>query len=188
MTPVKSHINVSRKDELNSMLKKLETLKTVFITDTSEFLQEFWKEKANEFSKFHFEISDNLSDEQKSRFQSDLKSLCSNSIINATSILNKEGIWWHENPTKNSNYDRYKSVDNLNSKELRHGLGEIGKLLYKYGYIGVTDKPYFGFTYLKNPNGQYDFEFTNPVYWSEKMKRTLDQYWEYYKYSINLID
>ena len=77
--------------------------------------------------------------------------------------------------------------NNLLDYDLRVIFGKVGILIEEYGFI---QKNHFdgdtGFVSHKDDSNRYYFEYVYPIYWSDMMKRRMDNYWENYKYYLSI--
>lgn len=166
--------------ELENMIESLDRFKERFVEDTIHFYKVWNLSIANHFWDHFSEISDKYSKEQKEDFfyQIDVLNKDTTAIV---SLFDNTTLWWHYDSTRTFDRNTYKDITDFIPSEFRFILGKIGKILNNFRFIPKSEKPVYGFSVQKDGENVYQFFYQNPYYPSDSMKRSMDQYWEYFK-------
>lgn len=185
MLSVKPNTNIS---ELESLLGKMEAVRRLFVEETVIFIREFWHKKGMEFLNTHPQDSKKIDEAARGAYMRELDHLLhSGKERRIIEILDDRELWWHHNTGNTKEHGFYKDIDNIAGDRFREVLGEVGGLLFNYGLIWKSDEePCFGFLSYKDANNLYIYKYVYPVYWSDGMKRRMDNYWELFKYASEL--
>lgn len=177
----------STNQSIEETIKIAEKLRKEFIDEANLFICDWYKNIVNHFINSYPPAAKKLTEEHKIHINKEVKQLQDSVHIELTKKLNSEDYWWHLGEIKELHRDFYKTINNLLDYELRVILGKVGNILEEYGFIKKNhfdgDK---GFVSHKDKNNNYYFEYVYPVYWSDMMKRKMDNYWENYKFYLKI--
>lgn len=164
-----------------------EKLRIEFINEANIFICQWYSDIINKFILSYPPASKKLTAEHKYHMMKELKVLQDSIHKELTNTLNRDEYWWHMGIINDLPRDFYKTINNLLDYDLRVILGKVGNILEEYGFIKKNhfdgDK---GFVSHKDINNRYYFEYVYPIYWSDMMKRKMDNYWENYKFYLTI--
>lgn len=187
LAKIKSEFNPTQ--EKNRIINEMELIYNDFINSIDKFVESWYRNQFNRYTDLLAVQYENLTDEQKYELEDLIDKLIAENKVIAKNYFTNKDIWWHKNQNLSLNHDFYKSIDNLIDDKFRNILGEIGKVLNEYEFIPkFYDTPMLGFLCHKDENNIYRFRYVDPIFWSREMKTELDNYWEKYKYIINVLD
>lgn len=184
LAKIKSEFNQEK--EIERVKSQMEKNKQEFIHAIPNFLKEWYSNQYKRYTDMLSVSYENLSNEEKSELDSLIDNLIFEKKQLALDYFNNNNFWYHlDNQEKDYNY--YKSIDNLIDNEFRFLLGSIGEVLNDFGFIPkYFDRPVLGLQCQKDNMNIYRFKYCDPIFWSREMKTAMDNYWENYKYIINL--
>ena len=178
---------LSSDQSIGKTVEIAERLRTEFVEETNKFVTQWYESIINKFILTFPPAAEKLTAEHKKNIKIELKVLQDSIHIELTNILMRDQYWWHSGEITDVPRDIYKNIDNLLDFDLRVIFGKVGYILEEYGFIKKNhydgDK---GFVSHKDGSNRYFFEYVYPVYWSDMMKRTMDNYWENYKYYLSI--
>lgn len=172
--------------EIERVKSQMEKNKQEFIQSIPNFIKDWYTNQYKRYTDMLSVSYENLSDEEKSELDSLIDNLIFEKKQLAVDYFNNNNLWYHlDNQEKDYNY--YKTIDNLIDDEFRFLLGSIGEVLNDFGFIPkYFDRPVLGLQCQKDNMNIYRFKYCDPIFWSREMKTAMDNYWENYKYIINL--
>lgn len=184
LAKIKSQFNQDK--EIERVKSQMEKNKQEFIQSIPNFIKDWYTNQYKRYTDMLSVSYENLSDEEKSELDSLIDNLIFEKKQLAVDYFNNNNLWYHlDNQEKDYNY--YKTIDNLIDDEFRFLLGSIGEVLNDFGFIPkYFDRPVLGLQCQKDNMNIYRFKYCDPIFWSREMKTAMDNYWENYKYIINL--
>lgn len=188
MTPAKETHSLSIESQLDEIKNKMEQLRLTFVEEAILFTKNWMTEKVEELIISIPEFTNKLTPDQLLSLRVESAKVSSGIEASLREYLDDKSLWWHLDPNSGSSKDRYKNLDSFFDEKYRKLIGSVGKVLSKYGYLPKYEINVFGFYCFKDASNSYSYEFINPVFWSNQMKRRMDNYWEQYKYALNLIE
>lgn len=178
---------LSSNQSIDKTVEIAEKLRADFIEETNKFVPQWYESIVNKFILTFPPAAEKLTAEHLKNMKHELRLLQDSIHIELTNILNRDQYWWHSGQITDVPRDFYKNIDNILDFDLRVLLGKVGDILEEYGFIKKNhfdgDK---GFISHKDSSNRYFFEYVYPVYWSDMMKRRMDNYWENYKYYLSI--
>ena len=178
---------LSTNQTIEKTVERAEKLKQAFIDETIRFVPNWYEFTINRFIETYPPASKQLTDEHKKNINKELKLLQNSVVIELNNLLKQDRYWWHTGVITDVPRDFYKDIDNLLDFNFRVIFGKVGFILEDYGFIVKNhfdgDK---GFVAHKDDSNRYYFEYIYPIYWSDMMKRRMDNYWENYKYYLSI--
>jgi len=183
---MKSKEVLSSNQSIKETIKLAEKYRADFIEETLDFVPKWYEDLVSKFILTFPPASEKLTAEHKKNIKHQVIALQNSVHIDITNLLLQDKYWWHSGDITNVPRDFYKNIDNLLDFDFRVIFGKVGAILEDYGFIKKNqfdgDK---GFVVYKDGSNQYYFEYVYPIYWSDKMKRRMDNYWENYKYYLD---
>lgn len=178
---------LSSDQSIGKTVEIAERLRAEFIEETNKFVPQWYESIINKFILTFPPAAEKLTADHKKNIKIELKVLQDSIHTELTNILMRDQYWWHSGQITDVPRDFYKNIDNILDFDLRVIFGKVGYILEEYGFIKKNhfdgDK---GFVSHKDGSNRYFFEYVYPVYWSDMMKRTMDNYWENYKYYLSV--
>lgn len=178
---------LSSDQSIGKTVEIAERLRAEFIEETNKFVPQWYESIINKFILTFPPAAEKLTADHKKNIKIELKVLQDSIHTELTNRLMRDQYWWHSGQITDVPRDFYKNIDNILDFDLRVIFGKVGYILEEYGFIKKNhfdgDK---GFVSHKDGSNRYFFEYVYPVYWSDMMKRTMDNYWENYKYYLSV--
>ena len=181
-------LDKTKEAEIANAKEKAESIKNEFLSEAEKFLPHWYQKTYEYFVNSYPESTQALSAEELDSLRLDVKKLKADMTGKLSAAFDKKENWWHQSDNP-SEFDRefYKSINNLMSDEIKYIFGELGDLFYEYGYIWRNiDKGSRGFLTFREGSNRYQYQYIYPIYWSDMMKRRMDNYWEIHKYYLSL--
>jgi len=183
-----AHAVKSTDQSLEATLEIAEKLRQEFIEDSVLFVRSWYKDTMNKFILTYPPAAEKLTDEHKRDIRRRIAILKNDVEAELIELLMRDKHWWHSGSITDIERDYYVTCDNLLDYDFRVIFGKLGLILEDYGFINKNfydgDK---GFLAHKDGSNRYYFEYLYPVYWSDAMKRTIDNYWENYKFYLDTL-
>lgn len=175
-------------NEITKVFSAMEALKAEFIESSACFVKSWYYTQYNKYIDMLAVRYEQLDDSQKNNLAADVDDMVCNTKTAVKEYFSNSDLWWSPSQEPKG-HDYYKSIDNLIDTDFRILLGGLGEVLNDYDFIPkYYDRPALGFVCKKDLQNVYRFIYFDPIFWSRDMKVHLDNYWENYKYIINLID
>lgn len=153
-----------------------------FILELRHFIVEWNKKTFNYFLKSYPNSLKRLNEKQLLQMKIELQYLNKIAPDLIEEAFAREEKWWHKS-NSGIDIDYYRSINNLVDDEIKKVFGLIGNIFYDFGFVSKSmHEPYRGFLTKKDGSNLYYYEYVHPIYWSDMMKRRMDNYWEVYKY------
>lgn len=183
---MKSKEVLSSNQSVNETIKLAEKYRADFIEAAILFVPNWYEQIISKFVLTYPPAAEKLTAEHKKNIKLEVKLLQESIHIELTNLLTRDEYWWHSGNITNVPRDFYKNIDNILDFDFRVIFGKIGYILEEYDFIKKNhydgDK---GFVAHKDGSNRYFFEYVYPIYWSDMMKRKMDNYWENYKYYLD---
>lgn len=184
LVKIKSELIIDK--EIERVKSQMEKNKQEFIQSIPFFLKNWYTTQYNRYTDLLSVNYANLSDDEKSNLEALVDNLIFTKRTEVISYFENANLWWHLSDEE-KDYNYYRSIDNLIDDRFRFLLGAIGEVLNDFGFIPkYFDTPVLGFQCQKDNMNIYRFKYCDPIFWSREMKTAMDNYWENYKYIINL--
>jgi hypothetical protein len=186
LAKIKKEFNAE--EEIAKTFSAMEALKAEFIKSSACFVKSWYNTQYNKYIDMLAVRYEQLDDTQKNNLDADVDDMACNTKTAVKEYFSNSDLWWSPGQEPKG-HDYYKSIDNLIDTDFRILLGGLGEVLNDYEFIPkYYDRPALGFVCKKDLQNVYRFIYFDPIFWSRDMKVHLDNYWENYKYIINLID
>ncbi|MCW3996911.1 MAG: hypothetical protein NWE98_12280 [Candidatus Bathyarchaeota archaeon] len=177
-----------KESQLLPYLKRMEQLKTRFITQTAAFASEWYKKTAKEYFAKYLNVTLKLKEEQISQMKMEVNELIDDAEKNVKQELDNPEPWWHLKPHIHESIDQYLQVADkypiVIDRPVRRVLGRLGLILEKHGYnITVQGKrgsyPEFWFENAQETAEVMPY-YPHLLKWSEDMTETIREYHNQY--------
>lgn len=187
LAKIKKEFNLD--EEISKITSVMEDLKLEFLNSSETFVKKWFSTQFNKYIDMLAVRYEQLDEEQKNNLAADVDEKMNETKIAVRAYFSNPDLWWNIDDKERKGHDYYKSIDNLIDDNFRMLIGTLGEVLNKYEFIPkYYDRPALGFICKKDLQNLYKFIYFDPIFWSRDMKVHLDNYWENYKYIINLID
>ena len=177
---------LSSNQSVQETIELAEKYRSDFIEAAILFVPNWYEEIISKFVTTYPPAAKKLTAEHKKNIKLEVKILQESIHIELTNLLTRDEYWWHSGNITNVPRDFYKNIDSILDFDFRVIFGKIGYILEEYDFI---KKNFFdgdkGFVAHKDGSNRYFFEYVYPIYWSDMMKRKMDNYWENYKYYLD---
>lgn len=177
---------LSSDQSIEKTIQLAERFRSEFIAETIKFVPRWYEEIILKFILTYPPAAEKLTAEHQRNIKFEVKALQDSIHLELINLLTRDEYWWHSGEITDIPRDFYKNIDNILDFDFRVIFGKIGFILEEYSFIKKNhfdgDK---GFISHKDGSNQYFFEYVYPVYWSDCMKRRMDNYWENYKYFLD---
>lgn len=185
MTPAKVNTQQTNQEKIEALKEKMDSIYKEFLSEINDFIRTWSVETSQRIIQKFPEIQSDYSQEELQNIINECEDLSTDIAVKFKNEIASPEHWWHLGADiTDRNY--YKTIDNLVGESTRFILGEIGTRLNNYGFLPKMVKPFHGFLSERDGSNFYRFEYVDPIYWSRDMKRTFDNYWELFKYAMNL--
>lgn len=177
----------STNQSIEKTVEIAEELRQEFILDSISFVKDWYSNTMDKFIQSYPPAAEKLTTEHRKDIRRRIAILKIDVEKELVDLLMRDKHWWHSGEITDVDREFYKTCDNLLDFDFRVVFGKIGLILEDYGFI---DKNFYsgdkGFLAHKDGSNRYYFEYLYPIYWSDAMKRTMDNYWENYKYYLDI--
>jgi hypothetical protein len=179
---VKEKLIKTDSQQLELLISKMDHIKGEFVSEFGEFTSTWIKERHQKMINSIPEITRKLENEELGEINQMVEEIIDTSSKRAKDLANQIN-WWHMSRNEIES-DYYKKVDNLFGEEYGRIIGEIGSPLQEFGYLPKQKMPKFGFSFYRDRTNRHRYLFADPIDWSNKLKRLLDNYNDCYHSAI----
>jgi len=126
---------------LQSIMERMEEVRQQFVTDTTLFVREWYKETTKKYIKQKSEKTLKMGRETMERMKKNVQELVNNAEAHVSEVLSNPELWWHlkEDNKLSYNYQGASPPDRVD-KAIRISLGKLGPVLEEFGYTEIKDK------------------------------------------------
>jgi len=171
---VKEKIDKTDLQQLELLIARMGHIKDEFVNEFIDFTSSWIEDRHQKMINSIPEITRTLDDEELEEINLMVSKIINDTSQRAKSLANQIN-WWHE--SKNDvDTDYYRKIDNLFDEDYRKIIGDVGAPLQEFGYLPKQKMPKFGFSFYRDRTNKYRYLYTDPIDWSNKLKRLLDNY------------
>lgn len=192
----------NKKAKLEELKSSMEEIRLNFIEQSANLISQLYEKIAKENATKASENTLKLGKEKLSVMKREIDSLSNRAKEITDKALASKSLWWHLEPVKTVDYMSYLVTETDTrtyypepiDKALRIVLGELGKILEKYGYDITTTDYYSGYRWGKAkwciaPEAGESTAipyFPDKFDWSDEMKKSMNDYKAYFDKALSL--
>ena len=182
--------------ELLPLCVQMEEFKIEFISESADFVSEWFKKTAKEYVTKYPEVILNMSEEKIAKMKAKISELVGNSEKIVKDELGNPELWWHQKPHLHDSVDQYTQIADkypeILDRAVRHALGNLGTILEAFrfhvtvsGSTGSYDE--FWFEHQTSTDQTIPF-YPHLLKWTETMQEIIRKYNTQFKQAISLFD